>query len=370
MAGNNFGQFEGAHKMKFNVTLNHLDTFERFNTETFTVAGNAWSVSFEKFEIFHEGIAYEYLGIHLHTGNESDADDWTIVAGLKAQMISTEVNADRHEFDLRPLTYDNKFRFWGRESFILWSVLMDLEQGYVHDNSCKIAVKINASPLQNVYNNQMLEFHTLNKCCDNLLNGEFRIKIKNVHDFFDVTTPEFTLGNFPWRFLIHRSGKSPEKFLQMLLFNPLMTGETEKSCKVSLTCKLLSNNPKDEDVQRTIDNQQFEYIDFDCFLKIIRWSELLNPNKKFVQDNSFELNVKLNIIESKGLGALKRTANDGNFKFECPQCFENLVGQPSYALTCCGHVFCGTCSQLARQNKICTSCNKKCSKLLKLRLPF
>lgn len=370
MAEHNFGQFLGAHKIEFNVTLKHLDTFKEFNTETFSVAGNLWTVSFERYDVSHEGIDYDYLGIHLHAENGSDADDWTIVAGLKAEMISTELNADRHAFDLRPLTYDNKFRFWGRESFILWNELMDLKQGYVHNNSCKIAVKINASPIQNVYNDQMFEFHSINKYCDSLLNGEFRIKIKNVHEFFDVSSPEFTLGNFPWRFLVHQSGKSPEKFLQMLLFNPMMTKETEKSCKVSLTCQLISNNPNDDGVQKTMDNQQFEFAEFDCFLKIISWEDLLNPDKKFVRDNSFELHVKLTIVESNGQGAIKRGANDGGVK--CAKCSAILMGQSSYMLAC-AHVVCEPCSEQAEKNKVCTAiikndvaCNKKYRKRTKL----
>lgn len=369
MAGNNFGQFSGAQKTEFNVMLKHLDTFEKFDTETFMVAGSLWKVSFEKYEINHEDIIYEYLGIHLHTENVRDADDWTIVAGLKAEMLSTEPNADRHEFDLRPLTYDNKFSFWGRESFILWSVLMDPVQGYVFDNCCKITVKINASPLQNVYNNQMLEFLPINKCCNNLLSAEFRIKIKNVHEFFDVSSPEFTLGNFPWRFLINKSGKC----LQMLLFNPMMTDETEKSCKVSVTCKLISNNPNDEGVQKTMDNQQFAYTDFDCFLEIISWEELLNPDKNFIKNNSFELNVKLSIVESKGQGTLKRAADDCSIK--CGMCSVNLFHQTSYSLTC-AHVVCEACSERAEQNKKCTAtinnvqCNRKCNKRKKLELRF
>lgn len=155
-----------------------------------------------------------------------------------------------------------------------------------------------------------------------------------------------------------------------------MTDETEISCKVRMTCQMISKNPDAEGVLKVME-KQFRFKKFRGSLEMISWVDLVNPDKMFIHDNnSIVLEVKLKISEIKGnkVGkALERPANDGDdaVKLESPICFDSLVAQPSFSLIC-GHIFCGTCSEQAMLDGICPSCKRELieSELQKVFLPY
>lgn len=367
------GKTDFVHKIKFNVTLNNLDKFEDYDTETFSVGGNPWLLSFEKIKMNDKDVnAHDHLAIFLVSKVENDANDWAIVADFKAKVVSNNLRIDPQKYSLNNVVYESNSMSWGGNIVFSWEVLMDPGKGYVQENTCKITIEVKASPLQNKANNQLLEFVPIKKCCDGSLKGKFRIKINHIHQFNNVCSPEFVLGNFPWRFLIT---KSPEKFLRVVLYNPILTKETEKSCKITLTCNLIVNNPDDDDLLKLMENEKFEYEEFENYLDMISWKDLVNPDKKFIhENNSIVLKMKLKITETnveKVARGLKPKDNDDDaVQLECPVCLASLVGQPSFVLLNCGHIFCKKCADEAQQNRMCASCKAACNNLQKVFLPY
>lgn len=352
MANNNyFGHIEDANKMKFHVILENLKRFEEFESKMVSVGGSRWTILFEKTEVCDdEGSAVYYLGISLLSKIQRKANDWTALANFKAKLFSSKSVVAR-EFSLSPSPYNSMKKRWGEAYWIPWKELMNPEKGYVQNNSCKIAIKITASTLElKGSKNHMIDFVPIKRVRNDSLEGEFQIKIKEVHLFSGVCSPEFTLGNFPWHFLISKYGNSNEKFLRVELFNT-----SKSSCQITLKCKLISNDPDVEDVVDVMENHRLNRS-FDYSFDMISWKELCNPEKMFIRDNSFVVEAKLEIIESKG--SLQRVASEGNddVKFKCANCSGNLVGQPTFALVC-GDIYCNICAKQAQKNRMCPSCN-------------
>lgn len=365
MANNNlFGKIEDANKTEFHAVLKNLDQFEEFESKMVSVGGSPWTILFEKTEVSDDkGNAVYYLGIFLISKIKKNANVSTVLAYFKAKLFSKRSVVPR-VFSLSPSPYNCMKKKWGNAYCIPWKELMDPEKGYLRDNSCKISIKITASPLQKRgVNSCMIDFVPIKTFRDDSLEGEFRMKINHVHQFSGICSPEFTLGNFQWHFLISKYRNSHEKFLRVELFN-----SSESSCNISLKCKLISNNPDIEDVVDELKNYRLNRS-YDYSFDMISWKELCNPEKNFIQDNSFVIEVKFEIIESKE--SLKQEANEENedVKFKCVNCSGNLVGQSTFALAC-GHILCKACAQRAQHNKLCPKCKANLTghQLLKLQL--
>lgn len=240
----------------------------------------------------------------------------------------------------------------GTDCAISWAELMDLEKGYVRNNTCKVIVSVKTSPSYGLMK-KMLKFESIKKCCDGSWIGAFRITINRVYDFFDVCTPIFTLNDFEWRIIIskEKSVLLGTDFLRIQLNNLSM--EKDTSCEAKMICELLSHEPTDNDPLRNqYRNKKFDYLSSSDQMSIISWNMLMNPQNKFIENESFVLEIEIQVSEAKGQKAavvkqVKAVAANGcckecgsASKMTCPICFELLNSNRRTTVTRCGHLFC------------------------------
>lgn len=356
-------RYKNVEKIVLTCSLENLQNFKEFCSEIFYVRGNPWTVKFIK-KINNN---QSFLSVFLNTKLEKILGNGAVMGDFSAEIISRKFDGKSHTGNVPPHAYVSDYG-WGC-SVINWNALIDPENGFLYNDKCKIVVNVRASPLQ--IDDQLLKITPIAKCCDGTSRGEFRIKVNEVGDFVNVCTPELTLKNFLWRILvckIHeaKDGKN-EDFLQIKLLNATLANDkTGKSCTATMICKLISCDLNAEPLHLKFEKQEFKFGSSEQHLNILPWNELMNPEMKFVQNESFKLEIVIEVEEKKeqeAERALKRTANNKNnqgfIRLECPICFNWLIDQP-ISLLSCGHMYCSACiAESLKERKICPLCLKE-----------
>lgn len=349
------GKNNNFDSVKYVVTLD-LENFNTHSTDMFYVGGIPWTIVFYKFDSENEKSGLIVFYKFLHWKINETLKDIAVVGSFEVEIFSNKFDGKSRVTNIEPKAFEVGLQGYsgGCENIITWDDLIDPENGYLYNNKCRVAVNVNSSPLQIPNDGKWFEFFPVTKFQDCCTKGEFQIKFKNVFEFVDVCTPRFTLKHSPWRLILFRKVTTKndkiEDILVIKLCKPSFYFNTEDSFKVSMICKLVSSDPTIEPFSKIK-----EYTHSGHSLDLLSWNELLNPQNKFVENNSFILKIK---VEIKDKEDADKDDKPGANTLECPICFEYLIDQPLSVLIC-GHLFCSACIAPSLERKRnCPSCDR------------
>lgn len=360
-------KFKNIDEINYNIILKNLKGFIEFRSEPFYVCGNPWIIVLRKGKLqnatLQSGVKSDFLGVFLYSQNEDRPDNYAIVASFTTKIISSKFNGKAHQDESPTLVFDSKCNYSGVANVIPWNVLVDPEQGYVYKDTCKIIVTVKSSPLQTAENDELVTLIPIKKCCDASTKFSFLLEVNRLHGFVNVCSPEFTLNNMSWRLLVCKT-KNPdgrdEDILQVKLQSSSMIFRSEaKRIMATLACKMVSSERGAVQVRAKMENKVFKFGKIEHALDIISWNELLNPQKGFSENDSFILEVRMEIPETGEQWANQAENNDNDAgKIVCPICFETLAGKSVSAIRCM-HVYCTACIHRSlRNHPRCPKCNK------------
>lgn len=355
-------------EINYNITLKNVNGFVEFQSDPFYVCGNPWVIKLQKHlsqnPTLQSGVKSDFLCVYLCPRKGEDRpDNWAIVASFTTKIISSKPNVIAPEMEPRTYVYDSERHFYGIS--IPWKELVNPERGYVHNDTCKIIVTVKSSPLQTAQNDELVTLIPIKKCCDASAKFSFLLEVNCLHGFVNVCSPEFTLNNIPWRLLVckmkNRDGQGGEDILQIRLQRSSVDRRpTAKRVLVALACKVVTPKLGVDPVFAKMENKDFKYGNFVHALDIISWKELLNPENKYSENDSFILEFRMEIREIDEQWT-NEAANDDNDagKFVCPICLENLMGKSISVPIKCGHIYHSDCIHRSLRNRPrCPKCNK------------
>lgn len=246
------GHFGDIDEVIFKLSLINLNNFKKFVAQTFHVRENPWKIRFYKID--------DHLAVKLQSKIENKSKDWTIVTGFTVAILSNETCGNSFENKLQPHAFDSESLRWGINRLISWAKLIDPKEGYVQNGKCQMMVTLKVSPLQK-WNGEkvLLELVSLRKCCDGGSKMAFQIKIHEMSNFNDLSSPEFIVKHFNWRLLVFKAPNDvrgfsnqchTEDFLQIRLFNRSISAQSEFSCKMKLSCRLNSFDSNVQPIQQ------------------------------------------------------------------------------------------------------------------------
>lgn len=382
--GHDVGISEGIDEINYKIILNNLNNFDNFRSKKFYVCGNPWTIGLRKKEICEGTQKEECFGVFLYAEEEERPANWVIVANFIIKIIPAKCNSAAHEFKSGTFVFDSGAIGWGNANVISWKTLVDPNQSFIHNDTCKIIVNVSSSPLQHAASAELIELIPIKKWCDSSTSGTLHLKVNRTHDFVNVCSPEITLGNSRWRFVVCKTqidngmqnAAQNEYILQLKLYNSSMGRKTTaKSIKVSLTCKMTSSEPN---VDRTtidkMENKEFRFRITEQALRIISWNELFDPMKKFIENDSFTLYVCLQVSGAACQRAERVVDNDYYYCNSnannpiCPICLDFLSSK-LILVPVCGHAMCMDCSVgVLEQKPKCPTCNIQIDRLQRVYL--
>lgn len=353
-------------EINYNITLKNVNGFVEFQSDPFYVCGNPWFIMLQKNLSQHatlqSGTKSDSLGVYLCTRKDEDRpDNWAIVASFTTRIISSKPNVNAHEIESQTCVFDSKCHIGGVVNIIPWKELFYPERGYVHNDTCKIIVTVRSSPLQTAQNDELVTLIPIKKCCDASTKFSFLLEVNRLHGFVNVCSPEFTLDNIPWRLLVC---KTKNRYVQggsdILQVRLQRCRPKAKRIMATLACKVVTSKLGADQVFAKMENIEFKYGNCEYGMDIISWKELLNPENKYSENDSFILEVRMEIPETDEQWT-NEAANDDNDagKFVCPICLENLLGESISVPIKCGHVYHTACIHRSLRNRPrCPKCNK------------
>lgn len=97
--------------------------------------------------------------------------------------------------------------------------------------------------------------------------------------------------------------------------------------------------------------------------ELISFSDLMNPEKGFVQDNRIEIEVEIKCTILKDISGYRKVSTleaDAKLpKIECAICLESLLNKAVSSVSC-GHIFCTECIKRSLLGKEeCPTCRAK-----------
>lgn len=268
---------------KFKITLNNISTFTSFRSEVFYVQDNAWAFKIRKDN--------DLLRIVLQSENKNIPKNKVIMAFLSVKFVSFDDKKEIHcsYTGLAPFTSD--FRSWRIQEKVSWNYLIDPANKFIEDNKCHVEISVKATSLIDTKKAKLMSFKTTKKCCDSSSNAMFRIKVKNIYEFFGASSPTFTLNNIPWRIAMYRN--KCDRSLSINLHNLKC-----KMCTVKVSLKISSFNKNVESIK--IDKElKYDFSATNKTWQILPWKDLVDSNKNFIKNNSFTIEVDMKIVETE-----------------------------------------------------------------------
>lgn len=338
---------------KILLTLNKLNNFNRYESDVFLIKGQPWVISMEK--INENGI--DSLDISFITHHKSESKNWAAFAEcivkLNAFKVNKEIYYKRATFIIFNGTTPCEF-----SPFIEWFKLMDSANSYVNNDTCIFEVSIKIRPIKDIAANDLLSFESIEKCCDSSSIAKYRFTVKNANDFFNSCSPVFIVSDLPWRIFFCRltngNWKIGENKFQIGL-KSMWNGEA--SCDVTITWSLISFNLNIQPIKEQM-MAKYEYDDF-TFWDITTMTNLFNPIMKFIENDSFVIEVEIKIDNVIGSKVDAKNIKTNCKKLNCAICFGNLFDRSVSSLHC-GHLFCTICiTKALKQRNTCPLCNQE-----------
>ncbi|XP_031635584.1 uncharacterized protein LOC116348658 [Contarinia nasturtii] len=346
-------------------TISKLDEFDEQFTPEIIVQGIPWDVEFKKER--HEG--EERLNVYLWCRNKDASRDWSHAAFVTVKLLPSKKNLKPFEKYTMPYIFGSSHRCCGTVDFIKWERLINIENGFVRDDTIRVEIKIEVTD-PNYEDKSLLKFDVLDKCCECVNRALFRLTVSNIDALMAVGTPAFILFGLRWKISIFNDASEWLGVrLETIEYKNNATSET------TATFKLISAN---NDVKSIKHELKKEMNGQDLLEKwnFVSWGKLFDDQNGFIRNNTIVFDVSI-ITDSLNLAEKCQAARDQNedaklLKLECSICMEAIRDQELSSLPCT-HMFCTKCIEDAiKACKKCPICNAaaKLTDLRLCRLPF
>lgn len=347
---------EDVDEVSYNFRIDNVSDLKSYKSKIFWVYGNPFSVEVKRIMI---SPSISFLGLLLHSEINNVDYDWAIVASFVVELFPADFRQPPKVKHFEATSFHSETSKSDNERLLTWTDLMDTEKGYVKDDVLKLRIKVKSTPLQNTINDGLCQMETIENCCDDCSFGRFRI-IVNKLDEFDICTPKFVVNNMTWRVQINViESEKDKRQLRIKLYNNTCSSITTLNCQTMVTCKLVSFDAAVEPKESS-NEHKFIFTDRSLTADLVSWDELIDPEKHFIRNNSFILELKIQVQETNNLTRKRKAPSvDVDASIGCPVCFGSLIGREISMLPC-GHIYCTPCAlNCIIHKKFCPTCNNR-----------
>lgn len=292
---------------------------------------------------------------------------WVIIARVTVKIRSPQTDEELYKVCIGPRMFSSDELALTKASLFPWEELIKPEMRYIQDKMCFFEVFIEAGPLQNAFGDDWLKMKAVQDCCQFCSHAQFQFEVVKSNGFFGVCSPEFNVQNVKFRAAVVKSGNKVK--VQLYKMRDITCNHRGKA---TIRCSVSSFNPRIEAVTTDLSHKyqsEFWYLN----LFEIEWSKLTNPMERFVLNNSFKIDLIINIESNDSAANPNKRPflnEQPSIRLECPVCMEDMIGKP-ISSTRCGHMFHSPCLRQAVQARpVCPVCKRPRPKIHEIYLPL
>lgn len=340
MANSSVNCLESVFRFKFNIT-----EFETNDVESpeFTLSNVPWKLLLRK-KGASESNDSSVLDVCLVCGLVADNTiaKWSCEMCATFRLLSCESEIVKH---LSKKQFNNQNLSHSIDNFISWAELMDEKNQFVLENEAVLEVVISSNPLN--YRKSVGMEQTSTK---------LRVIVDGVSKLGNTYSPEVTVRGIRWKI----QTKKEEDHFAVYLWAVEEDMDINWCWDVEYSFKLLSFNSKIEPIDCKTTSDIFRWGTPSWgYGKLIKWSEFVDPKRRFVRNDTAVIEVKFTVQPPKPLWECEASRKETKVStvLECSICFESFCGREISA-TKCGHLFCNACiTRSIEDRQKCPMCN-------------
>lgn len=344
-------------------SVGDIDEHIQFESSHIYVRGLPWTISLNK----DAGCTVSVAQIKSFGQISFKSSKWVIVARVTVKILSPQTDEELYTVFMGPRMFSSDELALAKASLFPWEELIKPEMRYINDKKCVFEVLIEAGPLQSSVGDDWLMMKTIQDCCQFCSHARFQFEVVKSNGFFGVCSPEFNVQKVKFRAAVVKSDDKVKVQLYKMRDITL-----KQRGKATVRCSLSSFDPR---IKTVVMDMTFKYHPEFWYLNLfeIEWSKLTNPMERFVLNNSFIIDLIMNIELDGSAAKANKTPylyEQPSIRLECPVCMEDMVGKP-ISSTRCGHMFHTVCVAEAMQTRnICPVCKRPSPKIHEIYLPL
>lgn len=341
MANSTVDCLETVFRFKFDIE--HLNTREIESPE-FSLSKVNWKIKLRKRSTSENNNDANVLDVFLVCAALSDVcSTWSCEVQANFKLLSLNSSENDIEKSLSKKEFNNRCLSHGIHKFIEWSELVDPKNSFVDENEAIFEIEILTNPLNCVKSMKMEQTST-----------KLRLIVENVSKLGNTYSPEVMVRGIRWKI----QTKKEDEHFAVYLWAVEDDMDISWTWEVEYSFKLLSFNNKVEPIDCKSTSDLFRWGTPSWgYGKLIKWSEFVDPKRRFVRNDTAILQVQFTVMPPKPLWKCEKNPVKPRSALGCSICFESFCGREISA-TKCGHLFCSGCIKRAVDDRQkCPMCN-------------
>lgn len=324
-----------------------IDENIQFESSRIYVRGLPWTISLNKDAGCIVSPIKEF--------GQTPSSKWVIIARVTVKILSPQTDEELYKVCIGPRMFSSDELALTKASLFPWSELIKPEMRYIKDKMSFFEVFIEAGPLQMAAGDDWLKMKAIQDCCQFCSHARFRFDVMKTNGFFGVSSPEFNVENIKFRAAVVKNGDKVK--VQLYKMRDI---KFNHRAKATVRCSLMSF---DSQVQAVTADMSYKYQSDFWYSNLleIEWSKLTNPMERFILNNSFKIDLIMNIESNSSVAKANKTPfliQQLYFRLECPVCLDDMIGKRILS-TKCGHMFHSPClRQAMRTSPFCPVCKQ------------
>lgn len=301
------------------------------------VGGMSWSIAI--CTGFSNGESAIYL--YLKCSPCIESKEWSWCCDVESTIIlnSTKPNQSAYVKSHPNTTLNNDSNIVGG-TFITWTDLLPYLRGHL----IILDIQLSTSPIRMYRPAQVFGRQST-----------IRFGVDNMSQLETKFGPKLIVGGNKWTVYVTKSGDYLGIFLRDIR-NPMNRNWTWFA---KCSFKLLTWEPFSKSYTLDVEHRYYYNGEDWGYPYFMPWYNLMWPENKFLHNDKAIFEVTLEVEPAEPFWRMQRKAirSEEEESFECPICYESVVGRKPVA-TACGHIFCSTCiKQSIEERKKCPICN-------------
>lgn len=179
--------------------VSKISDLDKIYTPEFIVRGIPWKVIVKK--EYWDGDAS--LAVYLFCKKKGETPEWTQPARITFKLLSFISDVVAVEHHVEPIIYDHTKEGWGTGSLIKWNDLIDLNKGYIKNDTISLDVHVEVADSNEATKSYLICSNTEKRNADDW-SVKYQLTVTNIRNLMIVRASKNVLRNISYRLAVYK----------------------------------------------------------------------------------------------------------------------------------------------------------------------